>query len=348
MSPSASQGSAPEGGAGAGRPDERGSGLDARCARFERELRRVSVLSDRAKVDAHRALVEIEPWLAARVERVEIDSDLREFAQRAARLGRPPVDELPDLVVVLGGDGSILSAVRAFAQDPVPILGINFGRVGFLASVALGDWEEALEEVLAGRSLVEPRMRLVVEFSARGSAPSSAVALNDVVVARGAVQGMLSLSLSVGEHWVTDYRADALIVATPSGSTAHSLAAGGPILEPSMAGIVVTPICPQSLSHRPLVLHPDSLLTIEVDRSSGLTTLAVDGQGFFPLRQGDRARVRRHVVPYPILVRPGSNPYRRVRERLGWRGSFEPGSELIPAGEERTGEHEDFAQGEKL
>ena len=320
----------------------------ARRPAVAQEVRSVLLLCDRAKADAGRTLAEVESWLAARAERVGVERDLREFAQRAGRLGRPPVDAQPDLVVVLGGDGSILSAVRAFAEQPVPILGINFGRVGFLASVALGDWEAALEEVFSGQSVVEERMRLVAEFSARGSAESSAVALNDVVIARGAVQGMLSLSLSVGEHWVSDYRADALIVATPCGSTALSLAAGGPILEPSMGGIVVTPVCPQSLSHRPLVLHPDGLLSIEVDRSSGLTTLAVDGQGFFPLRQGDRTTVRRHPLPYPILVRPGSNPYRRVRERLGWRGSFEPGADLASGALRESDEREDFAQGEKL
>jgi len=155
------------------------------------------------------------------------------------------------------------------------------------------------------------------------------------------------MSLRVGDHWVTDYRADALIVATPSGSTAHSLAAGGPILAPSMNGLVVTPVCPQSLSHRPLVLHPDSVLTIEIDRSSGLTTLAVDGQGFFPLRQGDSTRVWRHPVAYPILARPGSNPYRRVRERLGWRGSFEPGPGVGGRSREEPQAH-DVEQGEKL
>jgi NAD+ kinase len=310
-------------------------------------VRRVLVLADHAKVQVERTLGELEPWLAARVARVEVHHDLRELSQEAVRLGRPPFDELHDLIVVLGGDGSILSAVRTFSEEPVPILGINFGRVGFLASVAVGDWEEALGEVLGGRAVLEPRMRIVAEFDSRAGRARTAVALNDVVVARGAVQGMLSMSLTVGDHWVTDYRADALIVATPSGSTAHSLAAGGPILAPSMNGFVVTPVCPQSLSHRPLVLHPDSVLRVEVDRSSGLTTLAVDGQGFFPLRQGDCARVWRHPVAYPILARPGSNPYRRVRERLGWRGSFEPGPNVGARRQEEPDEG-DLGQGEKL
>jgi NAD+ kinase len=305
---------------------------------FRAEVRRVLLLADPVKIHVDRTLAEIVPWLSGRVESVEVERDLRQFkAEDALR-------HSPDLVVVLGGDGSILGAVRAFARQPVPILGINFGRVGFLASVAVGDWEVALQEVLVGEAVLEPRMRLVAESF--GPRPISSVALNDVYIQRGAVQGMLSISVQVGDQWVTDYRADGLIVASPSGSTAHSLAAGGPILAPSMRGIVLTPVCPQSLSHRAIVLHPDSVLHLRIDGSSGLTTLAVDGQGFFPLRQGDEVTVRRHPVTYPLLARPGSNPYRRVRERLGWRGSFEPGFELEPP-PARAAEP-DFGQGEVL
>lgn len=336
-----SDAASPPGGAPERRPRPEGSAPEAPA--FEREpftgaVRRVMLLADPVKVHVDRTLGELEPWLAARVESVQVVRDLRKFnaadAERAA----------PDLVVVLGGDGSILGAVRAFASQPVPVLGINFGRVGFLASVAVGDWEAALTEVLGGQAVLEPRMRLVAEGF--GTRPIASVALNDVYLQRGAVQGMLSISVQVGDQWVTDYRADGLIVATPSGSTAHSLAAGGPIMAPSMRGIVLTPVCPQSLSHRPIVLHPDSVLHLRIDRSSGLTTLAVDGQGFFPLRQGDEVSVRRHPVTYPLLARPGSNPYRRVRERLGWRGSFEPGFDPEPP--PAAAEEPDFEQGEVL
>jgi len=292
---------------------------------FDRPVQRVLVLADSTKADVNLLLDELEPWLAQRVNKVQIERDLRAFCDESAGLAGPRVDDLPELVVVLGGDGSILAAVRAFTRTPVPIVGVNFGRIGFLASIRASDWEPALEDVLGGRAVIEPRMRLTAEFESRNGSPVCAVALNEVVIARGAAQGMLTLSLSVGEQWVTDYRADGLIVATPSGSTAHSLAAGGPILAPAMTGLVVTPICPQSLSHRSIVEHPASVLRITVERSSGLVTMAVDGQGHFPMYAGDRAVIRAHPVPYPLLARPDSNPYRRVRERLGWRGSFEPG-----------------------
>jgi len=295
---------------------------------FVKDIRRVLVLADSGKADVERMLAALEPWLAARVDQVVVERELRRFAAEAAERRGPPLEQSPDLVVVLGGDGSILSAVRSFARHPVPTLGINFGRVGFLASVMVKDWEAALDEVLAGRGVLEPRLRLSAEVNGRKGERVRKVALNDVLVERGAAQSMLTLSLTIGRQWVSDYRADGLIIATPSGSTAHSLAAGGPILAPSMRGIVVTPICPQSLSHRPLVVHPESELTVRVERSSGPTTCAVDGQGFHPLQVGDEVRVRRHKLSYPLLARPGSNPYRRIRERLGWRGSFEPGPDI--------------------
>jgi NAD+ kinase len=215
--------------------------------------------------------------------------------------------------------------VRAFAEDPVPTIGINFGRVGFLAPLEAGHWAEGLTSVLEGHAVLEPRMRLEARLHCRARpVPSHIVALNELVLSRGALQGMVTVSLEAGARWISDYRADGLIIATPSGSTAHSLAAGGPLLAPSMEGIVVTPICAHALSHRPLVLHPQRRLVVRVTKASGIVTLAADGQGFFPLDQGDEVTIDRHPVAYPLLLPEGSDPWQRLRDRLGWRGSFEP------------------------
>ncbi|MCY2961423.1 MAG: NAD(+)/NADH kinase [Planctomycetota bacterium] len=285
-----------------------------------RSFGRVLVLADGDKVAVDELLDHMDPWLRERATSVNVERDLYAYDEQspAARKKR----ERPDLVVVLGGDGAILAAVRAFHETPVPTIGINFGRVGFLASVEASQWREALEEVQRGRAIVEKRMRLAVEL--HGAKTVTAVALNDAVVTRGAFQGMLSIALKVGGHWVTNYRADGLVVATPSGSTAYSMAAGGPILAPSMQAFSVSPVSPQALSHRPLVVDGAETLELHVTRASGLTTLVVDGQGFFPMHEGDFVRVKRHPVPYPLLSRPGFDPYTRLRERLGWRGSIEP------------------------
>jgi len=259
---------------------------------------------------------EIARWLSERGLAVEAQPDARAFCQARSAGRRGAV---PDLLIVLGGDGALLGAVRAFAGEPTPTLGINFGRVGFLASTTAGHWTETLEAVLAGRGRLEPRMRLSAEVGGQ-----SAVALNDVVVQRGLHQGMLTCALRVGADWVTNYRADGLIVATPSGSTAYSLSAGGPILLPSMDAFVVTPISPQGLSNRPLVLDPAATLSLSVSQVEGPVTLVVDGQERLELDEGVTVTVRRHPEAWPLYAMEGLDPYRRLRERLGWRGGIEP------------------------
>ena len=299
------------------------TGAGREQAGFQVEVRRVMILADRTKADVDEHVELLEPFIAERVEQVVVEGDLRGWCKEASGNGAPLVDPAPDLVVVLGGDGSILAAVHAFALEPIPILGVNFGRVGFLASVPASDCMEAVEEVLKGVAVIEPRTRLAVTIRSVDGEEVEDIALNDVVLARGSFQAMLAVSMEVDGHWVSDYRADGLIVATASGSTAHSLAAGGPILSPTMGGFVVTPICAHALSHRPVVIEAQSEIQLTVAESLGVVTLAVDGHGFHAVQVGDRMSVRAHEVPYPLLTRQGSNPYRRLRDRLGWRGSFE-------------------------
>lgn len=285
---------------------------------------RVLVLSNAESSGAHDLLGELAPWLESRVEEVVVEEDARGFCRKRSEGGAAEeVGPAHDLMVVLGGDGALLGAVRAFSNAPLPTLGINFGRVGFLASSPATRWRETLEAVLEGRARLEPRMRLLVELGEAGGGRAT-VALNDVVVQRGAHQGMLACSLRVGEDWVTNYRADGLIVASPSGSTAYSLSAGGPILLPSMEAFVVTPICPQGLANRPIVLDPASSLSLTVSQTDGLTTLVVDGQEHMGLRQGDVVTLSRHPEAWPLYAMEGLDPYRRLRDRLGWRGGIEP------------------------
>jgi NAD+ kinase len=290
-------------------------------------IRRVLVAANVDKTGVREFGGELLRWLESRGAQATLESDLRAFVKsRTALAAERQSAGVPDLVIVLGGDGAILAAVRAFATQPVPTVGINFGRVGFLASTPVAHWEEVLSGIFAGEGVLEPRMRLSANLVSHSGETVNAIALNDVVVQRGMTQGMMTVALRVDGEWVTDYRADGLIVATPSGSTAHSLSAGGPILAPSMLGLVVTPICPQGLAYRPLVLDPDSELEIQVAVSAGLTTLVIDGQGFFPMREGDSVELARHPIAYPLLAWARLDPYRRLRERLGWSGRTEPNS----------------------
>ena len=191
-------------------------------------IERVLVLADAEKREVRRLLAQLSPWLADRVKSVAVEADAREYYRRRMEVPGAEAEPVPDLLVVLGGDGAILGAVRAFGATPVPTIGINFGRVGFLASAETGHWEAALAEVLEGRTVVEPRLRLEAELVAADGGIVRGIALNDVVLTRGAFQGLLEIALKIGPEWVTNYRADGLIVATASGSTAYSLASGGP------------------------------------------------------------------------------------------------------------------------
>ena len=286
-------------------------------------VQRVLVLVHSGKPLAVELAEQMRPFLEAQVEEVRFETGVQAFADNSAK-SRP--DFRPDLLIVLGGDGAILHAVRSFGTHPVPTLGINFGAVGFLASTPATRWRETLDAVFAGQAVVEPRMRMSVRLRAN-SRKRAGLALNDVVVTRAPDQSMLRLGLYVGDDWVTDYRADGLICSTPSGSTAYSLSAGGPILAPSMLGIVVTPIASQGLAARPLVLHPDSRLRVRLLNDNVRADVVIDGQLAGHLEVGRELGLQRHPRPYPLIALPGLDPYRRLRERLGWGGSVQPEGE---------------------
>ena len=301
----------------------------------EGEVRKVLVLADARKSAVQEFSATLVAWFRERVECVELECDVRSFCEGLVARPLSERGATPDLLCVLGGDGAILTTVRAFGHAPVPTIGINFGRVGFLASTPASRWEDVLTGVLAGRGVLEPRMRIAARLERAGVPEVGAIALNEVTVQRGSHQGMLTVGLKVGVDWVTDYRADGLIVATPTGSTAHSLSAGGPILAPEMDALVATPICPQGLASRPIVLRPDHEVVLEVLEATDATTLVVDGHGFFELTTGDRVHIARHPVAYPLLAWEELDPYRRLRERLGWSGAVGTGQPLGSSGSKR-------------
>ncbi len=287
--------------------------------KWKSPVRRILLLGDGQKLSVENTFGPMVEWLHARGIEVQVEPDVASFAQRhSGGLGKSSKPPEADLVVVLGGDGSVLTAVRAFGSEPVPVLGVHFGRVGFLAPVLSDAWREGLQEALEGQSLVEQRMRLEAVLPDG----SSHLCLNDAVVARPAASAMVALKLYVDNQVATEYHADGLILSTASGSTAYSLAAGGPILAPELKGIVVTPISAHALAHRPLVLGPDSEVITEVVRSKSGVAVVLDGHEVARLQEGGRLLVRRYPVDFPLLVPSGLDPWRRLSDRLGWRGSL--------------------------
>ncbi|HIB29490.1 MAG TPA: NAD(+)/NADH kinase [Candidatus Marinimicrobia bacterium] len=223
-----------------------------------------------------------------------------------------------DFLLTLGGDGTMLSLARAVGDRNVPILGIHLGELGFLAAVNVDQMFEKLDQVVAGDYLVQPRIVLKSTVY-NGGKSSTFFALNDMVINRGKSHRMLVYELQANNHVIANYKADGLIVSTPTGSTAYSLAAGGPIVVPTMRTMIVTPICPHSLTLRPIVIPDDQVLKISFpsDHDDGIA-LAVDGQICEELGSGSKVEIQAADYTINMIGFPGSNYFRTLRKKMGW------------------------------
>ncbi len=221
-----------------------------------------------------------------------------------------------DAVVVLGGDGTLLSASHLIDRDHVPLVGVNFGSLGFLTEVTLSDVFPVLDELIAGTYLFETRRRLRVSL---GDGRVIGDALNDVVITKaGTVSRIIELDVHVDGAFVSTFRADGLIVASPTGSTAYSLAAGGPILAPLLEAVVVTPICPHMLTNRPVVLGDESRIEVRLETRDIEVYVTVDGQGGQPLTAGDTIAVTRSPRSLRLVRAPGRDHFEVLRTKLRW------------------------------
>jgi len=225
-----------------------------------------------------------------------------------------------DLVVVLGGDGAILRACRQMGIHQLPILGVNLGRLGFLAGVSPREFREEISRI-AGRAY-QVVGHLMFECQLTGSDGRTQVflGLNEVVVSAGASLRMIDVCLAINGEPVTTYSGDGLIVSTPVGSTAHNLSAGGPILRQDLQAFVITPICPHTLTNRPLVDSAENVFTLTAPEASAGTTLVIDGQIKLPFGPGDRIDIRRASVRFQTARLPGSSYYATLHRKLGWGG----------------------------
>ncbi len=223
-----------------------------------------------------------------------------------------------DLLVVLGGDGTVLAAARAIGRREVPILGINTGHLGFLADLSREEAAGTLATILAGEYRIVERSRLEVTVLREHDAIAPALVLNDAVITKGtALARIVKLETRVNNEVIDIYRSDGLIVATPTGSTAYNLSAGGPLVDPQLGAIILNPICPHTLTQRPLVL-PDTV-EVEVRIAAGEeVTLTLDGQVGHPLNSDDRVRITRSDYPVRFVTAPDQNQFSTLRNKLGW------------------------------
>ncbi|MEW8977572.1 MAG: NAD(+)/NADH kinase [Symbiobacterium sp.] len=246
------------------------------------------------------------------------------LAPSAARhLGRPDLAmageqawAAVDVLIVLGGDGTLIRAVQRVAPYGVPVLGINTGHLGFLTAMESGEALSRLDRVLDGEYVLEERVMLRAAVEREGVPVSELSALNDAVISKGPRARMVHLEVSVGETQVARYRADGVIVATPTGSTAYSLSAGGPVVDPTVDCFLITPICPHTMSARSIVVGADDAVAIRVVASPGEVGLSADGSDPFPLVPGDVVRVERAPYPARLVRLPGYRFYDVLRQKL--------------------------------
>jgi NAD+ kinase len=282
---------------------------------------RIGVAVKPGLVAARDTLVELEGWLRERGVDAAWSVEAAKLFPSGSRtaLERDALARQSDLAVVLGGDGTLLAMAKAIAESghDTPILAVNFGSLGFLTEITRPELYQSLDAVLAGRTSYDLRMMLCAEAS---RAKAAHMALNDVVFSRTALSRMIELSVSVGDQFVTAVKADGLIVATPTGSTAYNLAAGGPIVHPAMDALVLTPIAPHTLTNRPIVIPAEREVRVTSTSSNAGDEVYVtmDGQTGFGLQEGDELTITRAAKPLRLVRSTTRSYFEVLRQKLKW------------------------------
>jgi NAD+ kinase len=278
-----------------------------------------AIISKPQKPELAGILHELIAWLDARHYSCLLDPPSAAYMGSSDGIERPDLPNYkPNLVIVLGGDGTLLAAARAFAHSPTPILGVNLGSLGFLTEIPLAELYPTLEAWCDNCAGIEVRSMMHIELHREGKTINCWDALNDVVVAKGAIARMADFSIDIDQQFVAAMRADGIIVSTPTGSTAYNLAADGPIVMPSVNALVVTPICPHLLTIRPIVVPGDSTVVIHIEGVPNLTYLTVDGQEAVELFLGDKVTCCRSERSVSLLRPRPNGLFNVLRSKLSW------------------------------
>jgi NAD+ kinase len=282
-------------------------------------MRTIAIVSKPQKPELVFLLTELVAWLRAHDFKPILDPVSGTYTNVAPVVAREAMKDVhPDLVIVLGGDGTLLAAARVFAKLGTPILSVNLGSLGFLTEVRLSELYDTLDAWCLDCGSLDERAMLHSELWRDGVKVCQHEALNDIVVSKGAIARMGQFSVEVDGKLAAAYRADGVIVSTPTGSTAYSLAANGPILEPSVDAHIITPVCPHLLTMRPLVVRGDARLKLTVTNSGEPNFLTVDGQEAIPIHVGDELLCRRSNHKVKLLRISPSNFFDVLRAKLKW------------------------------
>jgi len=284
-------------------------------------IKKIGLIANHKRAGVLEAIGELVRWLEDRGRKIFVDD------QSAKLLSRKdigcPAEEIPDLsdmIIVLGGDGTVLRVARLMEKSDIPILAVNIGGLGFLTVITLSELYPALEKVLNHQYQSSLHMILAARVVRKGKEVGRFTALNDVVITKGAISRLIDLGISIGQEYVTTYAADGLIISTPTGSTAHSLSAGGPIVHSTMDAIILTPICPHTLTNRPLILSERDTIYVALKSAYPETTLTMDGQVGFPLKLGDVVEIEKAPFKVRLIKSAKKGYYGILREKLSWGG----------------------------
>jgi NAD+ kinase len=292
-----------------------------RSAPRARKIRSVGLVFKTQPRRAARILRHLTGWLDR--HGIERFLDLQTAAlmgRGAAGMDRETMAARCDMIVVVGGDGTLLSVAREIGPSRTPLLGVNLGSLGFLTEVRLEDLIAAMQTVSEGRYRVASRQRLRVEILRGGQVIARHDVLNDVVINKSALARILDIHVEVDGTFMTVFKADGLIVSTPTGSTAYSLSAGGPIVDPTVGSMLLSPICPHTLTNRPVVLPDRSVVEVGLDHNHGNVYVTIDGQVGSPFLPGDRIRIRKSRHPVRLVELPQKDYFAVLRQKLKWGG----------------------------
>ena len=263
---------------------------------------------------------EFEKWLVTKnVEVIRREYNGPGFQQSKTEKTYAPSDLF--CIFVLGGDGTFLSAARWIGDKSIPILGVKYGDVGFLAEAAEQSLFPVAEEIIKNNFTTEPRIRLFAKVVRDNETIACETVLNDIVINKGALARLAHIDTFINDHALTTYKSDGLIVATPTGSTAYSLAAGGPIIHPSVSGIIMSPICPFTLTNRPLIIPDTAKIRIQLAKKSSDIMLTFDGQEGLPINHMDTIVIEKSQHPVQVVKIPGQHYFDVLKTKLKWSGS---------------------------
>lgn len=283
-------------------------------------MKTIGILTKPKFPDVKRILKELVSWLREHQREVVLDGKAASLIGEPVIHRKAQIAALADMLLVLGGDGTMLNAARLVEERGVPILGVNMGGLGFLTEITVDALYPSLEKVFAQEFILEERLMLRARIDRHGEHVAHSTVLNDVVVSKGTLARMITMEIMIDGQFVTKLRGDGLIVSTPTGSTAYSLSADGPIVHPSVQALLVTPICPHTLSHRPLLVESKAALEVVLTSEEDGAMATFDGQVGVSLVHGDCVAIRASDHRTKLIRFPEWSYYEVLREKLKWGG----------------------------